>query len=290
MSLLVEWVRWLNHKSPFDQFKPSLAKRASRLLDRNAGLKLYGGIQGSLQMWLDLKIDYERSIYLNARDCTLIGALRRILRPGDVFVDCGANLGLLSMVAAQRVSQGGKVYAFEPSPSIHGRLKENLRLNGLDAAQTYQKGCWHERSTCKLYHYGDGSHDTATMGSADGKSVAEEMTIETVPLDDVVSSPARLVKVDIEGAEWFALQGAQRLLFEGPAPHLIIEVNAAAASPFDYHPVEMVRWILERRPGYRLHMIRSKSCRHTSVDEIAKFLEAHPQRAPNIWFEPIADA
>jgi predicted methyltransferase len=51
------------------------------------------------------------------------------LRPGDTFVDLGANIGYYSLLASRLVSEKGRVYAIEGSPSIFERLTENVALN-----------------------------------------------------------------------------------------------------------------------------------------------------------------
>ena len=61
-----------------------------------------------------------------------IELVRAILRPGDVFVDGGANIGLFSLVAASRVGPAGRVLAFEPASSTRAQLSRNVTLNRFD--------------------------------------------------------------------------------------------------------------------------------------------------------------
>src|SRR5260370_23481568 len=53
------------------------------------------------------------------------------LRPGSVFVDVGACLGLYALAAARRCGPKGRVFAFEPEPSLYTLLVENLSVNRL---------------------------------------------------------------------------------------------------------------------------------------------------------------
>src|ERR1700687_1672184 len=58
--------------------------------------------------------------------------VRRIIRPGDVVIDVGANFGWYTTLLAELVGESGHVYSFEPVPAAHDRLVENVRLNQSD--------------------------------------------------------------------------------------------------------------------------------------------------------------
>ncbi|MYS71579.1 FkbM family methyltransferase, partial [Streptomyces sp. SID5926] len=74
----------------------------------------------------------QRYLYLfGAWEPHLTAWLRRRLRPGDGFVDVGANIGVFSVLAARLVGDAGRVVAIEASPDVHRRLVGNARLNGL---------------------------------------------------------------------------------------------------------------------------------------------------------------
>ncbi|MGJ0271545.1 FkbM family methyltransferase, partial [Streptococcus pyogenes] len=76
-------------------------------------------------------------------------------------------------------------------------------------------------------------------------------------LDAVVEPPVRLIKLDVEGAEWAALRGCTKLIDHDPSPHLIVELKVATAEPFGYHPLELVDDLLARRP-YALEVLRTQ--------------------------------
>jgi hypothetical protein len=96
----------------------------------------------------------------------------------------------------------------------------------------------------------------------------------------------RLLKVDVEGAEWAALRGAERLLGAAEPPHLILELNQKTSRAFGYHPLELVDWILERSPRRRLHLVKAN--RMVAIDRarLARLLEESATKNRNVWFEP----
>ena len=60
-----------------------------------------------------------------------IDLFRQLLRPGDVAIDVGANIGALTVGMARLVQPGGAIVAFEPQRTIFDILCNNLRLNSL---------------------------------------------------------------------------------------------------------------------------------------------------------------
>ena len=280
-------MRWLNHVSPWNQWKPSLGKLVTKYLDLEMGPKVHGGIQGQFCMRLDLSDGFERSIYLNCNNMVVVQVLRRLLHPGDVYVDAGANLGLLVLVASRSVGASGKAYAFEPQPKALERLRENLEMNGVKNTVIVPKGCWERPGTATLYEFADSSLDLGSMGKRPDKGVAREFAIETVRIDDVVVEPVKLFKLDVEGAEWGALRGAERVLFGRERPHLLVEVNQTTSQAFGYHPMEMVDWILERAPRYKLRVLKSKRMFTVTRNQLANLMKAEPSKSRNVWFEPI---
>ena len=54
-----------------------------------------------------------------------------LARPGDVFVDVGANLGYYTVKIGARVGAAGRVHSFEPNPLMYGFLFDNVEINGL---------------------------------------------------------------------------------------------------------------------------------------------------------------
>jgi FkbM family methyltransferase len=287
MNLLIEAIRWLNYRFPWHQLKPSLAKRMWRWLDVSPGRMTYKRIQGHLHMRLDLSLDFERDIYLNTSNMEMVSIFRKLLSPGDVVVDGGANLGFLSLVAWQYVGYSGKVYAFEPQPGALELLTENIRLNQADNIVVVPKALWHESGTSKLYEFAEADHDLPSLGRRSDKQISREIIVETVRMDDVIHQPVRLYKLDIEGAEWSAMRGSQQILFSNPPPHVIIELNPRTCEPFGHAATEVVDWLLEHARHRRMHLLRRRNRHRVNRDDLARLFEHKPNKSHNVWFEPI---
>ncbi len=148
------------------------------------------------------------------------------LRPGDVFLDCGANIGLFTLVAASRVGPAGHVVSFEPARAARDALTRNVGVSG------------HGNVTVLPYALSDtsGERSFVVMGSGGGLSSfapaepgeGEQVRVAVRTLDGAIPHDfwgrIRMVKLDIEGAEVQALRGASRLLSD-ERPVLLIEVE-----------------------------------------------------------------
>lgn len=108
---------------------------------QNAGIRTSQGKLHGYRMPLDLSNWSERLSYFLGRyhDLPLQLAMRLAVRPGDTFVDVGANLGMITLLACRLVGDSGRVLACEPNPRLADRLEVLARDNGiehLDVART----------------------------------------------------------------------------------------------------------------------------------------------------------
>ncbi len=155
--------------------------------------------------------------------------LERELQPWDVVVDVGANIGLFTIAAGRTVGFMGRVIAFEPNPSTCSLLRQNVYMNqmlGLRAEiAIIQSAVGAESATADLA-YSDSDPGRANMmgGSVGGPATTVE--VEVVRLDDALEHlhEIRLLKIDVEGRELAALQGASRLVAERRIRLLDIEL------------------------------------------------------------------
>jgi FkbM family methyltransferase len=152
-------------------------------------------------------------------------AMRALLRPGDVMIDAGANIGLFTVLAAARVGSQGRVIACEPAAATMALLRDNVARNGFgwvelrEVALAEQPG----RLEMQVFEPGSGFSSFAPAET----SGASTIDVEVTTLDQVAGpllERTRLVKLDVEGAELRALQGAGALL-ERARPDFIVELE-----------------------------------------------------------------
>jgi len=154
---------------------------------------------------------------------------RAHLEPGCRVVDLGANVGWF---AVQAVLAGAEVHAFEPVPAIAEVAARNIeRANA--ASQRGGRGVLHpfaagaEPGTARIALAAENRGDNRVLdegGALPGDMTgAEPLEIRVERVDDHVQGPARVLKIDTQGSEWLALQGARELLAASPRLALLIE-------------------------------------------------------------------
>lgn len=168
-----------------------------------------------------------RAVLGNPPDAPEMRAWRRILRPGDRFVDVGAHVGLYSLWA---LDVGASVTAVEPNPDAARQLRANLERN---------------RYTAEVVEGALGA-TPGRMAMAGQDLLRQHLVLEDAPadgdgggggsvevrvLDDVAGDQTvRGLKIDVEGAERLVLEGARRLIREARIDVLQLEWNDCSLS------------------------------------------------------------
>jgi FkbM family methyltransferase len=158
--------------------------------------------------------------------------VKSFLRPGMTLVDVGANVGYFTLLAA---TLGARVVAYEPTPAVNQRLRENVALNTFDNVTVVNAAVMDKRGTVTLYESQDDPEANNMFG--DGHQSVE---VQAVSLDDDLAARnihrVDLLKIDAEGAEPLVLAGAIKLLGDCAAPTIIIEVNPVSLRSANSEP------------------------------------------------------
>ncbi|MDR0359377.1 MAG: FkbM family methyltransferase [bacterium] len=150
--------------------------------------------------------------------------IRDTLRTGDVALDLGANVGLLTVTMAAAVGSTGRVVAFEPQPAAAELLQISVRENGFDdrvRIETVALGA--QSGTVHLLDAPNGNLSASHLVANTEARPTVEARMVTLDGQDL-PRPVRLIKADIEGAEPLAFTGAERLLGED-RPLILCELN-----------------------------------------------------------------
>jgi FkbM family methyltransferase len=212
----------------YDRFVPQLNLSDKRIRTR------YG-----VTFECDMADKVEREIYwtgFNPRDVRI---LNRLITPGMVVLDAGANIGYFSLLCAKWLHDSGQVYSFEPFPQSAEKLRKNQRLNPKFAPRI-------ELHQIALSNFiGAASMDEPEKDNAGCNHLALGLKgpIAVTTLDAWVEykkiSRVDLIKVDIEGAELAFLDGAVDSI-KRFRPILMIEVNESTLVRFGSTSVDLL--------------------------------------------------
>lgn len=133
------------------------------------------------------------------------GKLLGPLRPGDTFVDVGANSGMFSLLAALKVGSGGRVVAVEPLAEMLARLRFNAKANDFDQISIYETAVGEAAGEITL-HVCERQFGETSVAALDGQA---PRSVSVRPLLDIVKDAGLTridaLKIDIEGHEDRAL-------------------------------------------------------------------------------------
>lgn len=156
------------------------------------------------------------------------GEILQALPPGGTFVDAGANIGLFSLFVAKFAPQA-KVFAFEPNPKTFSALTQSISANGLSGVTAY-RACLGNRPgkvSLHLHSWDSGGHsiDESQLGQGEKRGSIE---VEMITLDSFLASgklhALDVMKIDVQGAEWQVLEGAENCLKKF-RPTIVVEIE-----------------------------------------------------------------
>lgn len=156
---------------------------------------------------------------------------------GRTFVDVGANVGYFSLLASLRMGRTGSVVSIEAFPTIHEKLLCNLYLNRVENVRTIQAAASDRSSVLELFHAGPLNEGGTT--SIPGRFNVPPVRVRAEPLATLLTerevATLRVMKVDVEGAEWAVLSGLLPAMKYLPDDaEFVVEVNPEAGGKVPY--------------------------------------------------------
>lgn len=183
-------------------------------------------------------------------DAVQLRVFASLIERGDVVADVGAHLGEYTVVAAARVGRSGHVFAFEPVEGHSAVIARNLRMNKLEDRVTLASRVVSDRSeTVSFFRFGDSSSNSLLRGAVDRNAADQlkEVRLQAVSLDDFFASHDRqpdVLKIDVEGAEFAVLRGAERIVRSHA--RIICELHPYAWLESGHDGEDLVAWLRER--------------------------------------------
>jgi FkbM family methyltransferase len=212
-------------------------------LDLTARLRARGDIYrrlavGPASLWLDVT-DHTGVLHYffqQPYEPELVRHLSERLRPGDVFIDVGAHIGLFSVLGAQLVGSSGRVVAFEPSPESRDRLRRLAARNGVGERIEIVAAALSDRAAAAAPLYLTGESMLSTLDPdhspmCDRAEFGLSIPVEVATLDGWLAARPHLrprlaaIKIDVEGHEGRVIAGMHHTLEAGGPIDLMCETS-----------------------------------------------------------------
>jgi len=178
-------------------------------------------------MNLDLSVEYERELYFGLYERSVVAVLMSLFSRNTLFIDAGANIGCFTLLAASVAGRSGRVVAFEVDPANARALRENIELNNAGVCVDVRGIALGNRTGTTKFVTGE--HGVgSTIETADGAvsrlgpeyvgAYKSTIDVPVTTLDKecltllAAWSGPKIMKMDIEGSEPFALEGAKESL------------------------------------------------------------------------------
>ncbi|MEV0602297.1 FkbM family methyltransferase [Streptomyces sp. NPDC050315] len=200
----------------------------------------------------------QRYVYLfGVWEPHLTGWLESRLKPGDVFVDVGANIGYYSLLASHLVGDSGKVVAIEASPTFHKILAAQAATNHCDNLRAVNAAI-SDHEEILTFTLASSRNMGANSIVPYGGEAESTFEAEARPLADVLTSDevarARVIKIDVEGAEGAVVRGMEPILNKlRPDAELAIEVTPQRMAELGFSADELLETFTSR--GYNVYRL-----------------------------------
>lgn len=192
---------------------------------RDRQKQLIRKLPGGAKILCDMAVPYEAMVYLRQEEEAELQVLPRLLSPDHTFVDCGANVGLWSLVAASCVGEG-IVHAFEPNPRTFQKLTRNINtLNEFPASVNLHEAAVGGAEGFANFLPLDSHNISSIVPEPSEASISVKITSLDQALNDC---RVDAIKIDVEGYELEILRGAVNVL-DRWKPWLCVEFNTEIA-------------------------------------------------------------
>ncbi len=160
------------------------------------------------------------NIYAGLYELEDMAFVGHFLRPGELLVDVGANIGSYTVLAG---AVGARAIAFEPVPATFAVLRDNVRLNALTGVEVRNVAVGATSGLTRFTH---------SLGAMNRVAQSGEQSIE-VPVDTLdhllAGERPTVIKVDVEGFESAVIDGAHEVLAQTAPGALLLERNGNGA-------------------------------------------------------------
>lgn len=174
--------------------------------------------------------------------------INEIVKPGMNVIDIGANMGYFTLILSHLVGSKGKVFAFEPNPTMNEILKKNCEINNLKNVKIFQEALAESKGNLKLFFPGEGYEAWGSFRPPLNKyKTTKEVLVKTTTLDTILEKygvkKVDFVKMDVEGAEYSIFKGSKKTISSKGKPIIIFECAESNTKLFGHNVLNVLQYL-----------------------------------------------
>ena len=212
--------------------------------------------------------------------------IKQNISNGDLVMDIGANIGYFTLIMAKGIRENGKVFSFEPEPKNFELLKKNVEINNYSNVILEKKAIGNKTGIAKLY-LADRKNNIFYSGmhrifrSDLVSQISNPVSINIIKLDDYLQDlkfikKIRLIKIDVEGAEFDVLKGMSKILDENKGIKIVMEFSSENLEDYGSNPSDVMDFLINK--GFKLSIINEVEKRMEEVTGIKGIIDSEAKK------------
>lgn len=182
-------------------------------------------------------------------DEQVVDQAKRFIKAGTAVLDLGANFGQMSIIYSKIAGESGQVFSFEAQKYVHYILEKNLRANNITNVRTFNVAVMDNSDGYARFPAPDFSIHPSYGSFGIDPSNREGEPVKKIRIDDIeIDKPISFMKIDIQGADLFAMRGAKETIMRHRMP-IIFEYEKQLDQTFGTSFQDYVNFVGEI--GYR---------------------------------------
>ena len=155
--------------------------------------------------------------------------IKTVVKDGDCVFDIGAHIGYYSFLFSNLTGKTGNCYSFEPQKNLFEIIKLTMKANGISNIIPFNTLLSNKTGKIKFFQAEDQSHSSVTASIGKSEAISSSYDIDSITIDDFIREnkipSVKLMKIDVEGAEFMVLEGAKESLKNRIIKNLLIELH-----------------------------------------------------------------
>jgi len=159
------------------------------------------------------------------REAYQVEVVNEEVKPGDVVIDVGANIGYYALLESRLTGKNGKIYAIEPVPANVEILRINRELNQYDNIEVFQLAISDKKGHTTMYVPRE--RNLSRIKASMGGNQSNTIEVETATLDDFLQGKRypQVIRMDVEGAEYQIVKGMEKTLTGNLPLEIFMEIH-----------------------------------------------------------------